>query len=180
MTALALDGLFSNFLADALNENLADQLSEGTLNLLVAVVEDDRLSGSLTIAIGNAAAIDGGFRFESEPDPVPGAWHGARFETAEPTGLSLTVHAFEPPVLPLKYLRIQGYFEPDGSVLRAGTLNGCLTQKDAQVTTIMGMSLDDFLQQTDGRVMDIDTDTDGTMDAYSMHACFTAEMITLR
>lgn len=176
LTSLSIGKPFPDTLAGSFSSFFTDQFAAGKQNLVLAIVEDHRGTGTFTMKLGPAVSSGDGFRFEPDPAPVPATWKGAGFETTATTGLSLPVEVFEPPELPVGCLRIQGYFESDGTTLPAGSLSGCLSVEDARNTQIFGAGLEKILEGAP----DLDTDGDGKKDAYSFQACFAAKATTMR
>lgn len=165
------------------NGVVASQIEEGKLNLLMAVSDDDRVNFKFTLRVGASDASGDGFAFKGTPSTTPGKWTDARFDTTEPTQISIDVDlgGEKPLSLPIQKLSISGLFNPDGTSLSPAVLSGVLAVADAEKIDIFGTSLKDLLEGQDPPIKPtVAMDGGSTPDAYAFEGCFTAKATPLK
>jgi len=166
-------------LAKGLNDALAKQIEEGTLNILMVGTLDDRPNGHIDFSLGSGVAVDGGYRFDGEPDTLGCALNGATFTTVLSSSLVVPNNMTDPAVLPINQLSLSGRLSSDALGIGSGVLEGLLTQADAQATKLAGADLATLLVGL-GVNPDRDMDSDGTNDAWLFVGTFSAVSTTIK
>jgi hypothetical protein len=178
-TALELSAPFKGETGGLLNGFFADAFKDNTLHILVQVVADDREAGTLELKVGPGEIDGDGYKFAGETSLVECTLAGATFETVVPGLLQFPHEAFTPPFLPVSFLKLSGVLSDDGSSIKPGILDGALMQSDAETIKIMGVAVKALLDM-DGATPDLDTDDDGTKDAYRFVGVFDAVEVTIQ
>ena len=165
-------------LADPVNVSLKDEIAADRLNVLLLADKDDRTAGTLDLRVGSGKAVTGGYSLDGPGNKAACALTGARFSTTSPTAMDLPISALEPPSLPLKSLKLCGLFSPDGTAIQKGYLEGALTEADARIVTVAGADIATLLVNSEVP-MDLDSDGNGTKDAWAFKGTFTAVAVKL-
>ena len=175
--SLVITAPLTGVMGDSLNGYFADEISAGNLNVLLVVTGDDRDSGALTMQVGPADADGNEYDFAGENSILECNLQGRYFSTVVPAELIFPNDLLNPPELPIKQLQLSGWLLSDGSAIETGFLDGVLTEEDALSHRIMGMDFVTFLEGIDA-FMDLDTDDDGTPDAWRFLMDFTTTEVT--
>ena len=167
----------SGFLGDTLNAYFQDEFDKGTINIVLLVDQDDREKASMIFKVGAAEDLGSSYLFTEGDAELSCTVEGATFETDTPASLDFPNNLLEPPVLPIKALRLSGKFFPDATRIKQGIFDGALTEEDARGIVLMGSDLHTTLSGME-LPLDADTDGDGTNDAWRFLGTFTAAEVT--
>ena len=174
--SLELTAPLTGVIGDGVNGYFAQNILNGLLNVLLLVSSDDRDSGELAMTVGAGDEAGEGYVFGSETSELLCTLRGRAFETDEPASLSFPADVFDPPELPISFLRLSGVIANDGSAIEGGVLTGALTEEDALEIMVFGSDFAAFMENMD-IPMDMDTDGDGTNDAWRFVGSFTAAQV---
>lgn len=174
--SLALTAPLTGMIGDGVNDYFAQQIDDGLMHVLIRVDGDDRSGGSLDLAVGSGEAVEGAYRFTGEPSRLACSLSGRHFETLEPSSLTFPNDLLDPPELPIDFLRLSGWLTADGSSIEDGVLTGALTEEEASQIVILGSDFATFFDNM-GIPMDLDTDGDGSNDAWQFVGSFTARRV---
>ena len=163
--------------ADMVNSMfLEDKVDSEELNVLLVVRTDDRDTGQLVMDIGAGEVSGDGYAFfDGSASETIGQICGTEIQTVERADLILPLDPLDPPELPLRNLAISGVVT--GSGITDGEMVGVLLKSDADATTVLSQSFSEFLADVP---LDVDTDDDGTMDAWTFEGTFTAVEATVQ
>ncbi len=176
---LVLQGPFTGEVLGLLNDYFTKEIEKKGLNVLLDVLVDDRETGELTLRIGAGEVAGDAYRFLDDGSEVGCTLLGDSFSTVKPAFLVFPNAALKPPELPIRELKLDGTVAVDGSTLSQGKLIGALTVDEASGITVLGLPLDQFLEQSD-IPPDLDLDEDGTKDAWEFRFDWTAAAITVK
>jgi hypothetical protein len=159
---------------DNVNKTVSEGIAAETINILLRVDGDDRVTKKLDMKVGAGSGKSPSYAFDGTPNLLPCSLDGARFTTDTPSVLTVRVELIDDPhLLPLKHLKLSGKFSPDGTAIAEGVLEGALTEADGKTVTVLGIGFADFLTQS-SIPMDLDLDGNGTMDAWKFVGAYTA------
>lgn len=175
---LVLSAPFTDDTGDMLNDFFSDSFDNGTLNVLVKVTGDDREAGEVTLAVGPGLVEGTNYSFDGDASSLTCSLAGATFETTVSGVLQFPHEAFNPPYLPISFLRLSGVLSEDGTSIETGILEGALKVSDAENLTILGAPMVTFLENS-SITPDYDSDENGSPDAYSFKGTFKAAMVTI-
>ena len=175
--SLVITAPLTGVMGDSLNGYFADEISAGNLNVLLVVTADSRDTGALTMLVGPGEPDGDGYDFSDENSTLECTLQGRYFSTEVPAELIFPNDLLDPPELPIKQLQLSGWLLSDGRAIESGLLDGVLTEEDALNTHIMGMDFVTFLEGIDA-FMDLDTDDDGTPDAWRFLMDFTTAEVS--
>ena len=175
-TRVALTSPFSGAIGKALNDFFATEIDDNALHILLQVKA--HVGSQLLFDVGNGTAAGDEYRLGST-SPLTCSIDGATFDTTGAARLDFPVAEglLDPPVLPIKRLKLRGKLDPDGASIGDGALLGALTQEDAKAIKVLGADMATFLQ---GLAIspDLDLDGDSENDAYEFAGTFTAARVT--
>lgn len=155
---------------------LEGEVDNENLNVLLVVRTDDRDTGQLVMDFGPGEVSGDGYAFyEGSVNEMIGEICGTDIQTVEPADLILPIAALDPPELPLRALSITGGVT--GSGIADGEMQGALLKTDADTITVLSQPFSEFLSEVP---LDLDTDDDGTMDAWTFEGTFTAVEATVQ
>jgi hypothetical protein len=176
---LVLLGPFTGEVLGLLNDYFTTELEKKGLNVLLDVLSDDRETGELLLRIGAGEVSGEAYRFLDDGSEVGCTLDGDVFSTVKSAFLVFPNAALKPPQLPIRELELSGTVAVDGAAISAGKLTGALTVEEAAAITVLGLPLDQFLEQSD-IPPDLDLDGDKTMDAWRFEFDFTASATSIK
>jgi hypothetical protein len=177
--SLVVTAPLQGMIASTVNGVISDKLGDDSINLLLVAGTDDRGAGTLAMTVGSATQSGTSWTLDGTGTSLPATLSGATFQTTTPGDLTIPLAGmFDPPAtgLPIRQMKLTGRLAADASKIDPGALTGALTKADADVTKLGGTSLSDMLSQYP---LNLDTDGDGTMDAWLFTGTFTAVEATL-
>ncbi len=174
---LAISKPLPDYMAELVNGFFTDEIAKGTLNVVLRVDADDREAGTLEARLGNATLDEEAYALDEAASPLHAALDGTLLTTTADSSLHFPTSVLEPPYMPVTKLRISGKFTTDGEGIDAGTLSGALLATDAAEIKMGGVVLAEMLLSL--APLDLDSDGDGTLDAWQFLGTFTAARVTL-
>lgn len=163
-----------------LNGYFADNIANGSFNVLLLALADDRDAGTLQLRVGAGSEGDDGYGMSSGAGTLDCSLSGGRFLTSEPITFDFPNDFLTPPVLPLQQVTVSGLLAPDASSITEGKLIGALSAADAETTKIANtMVMAELLSKQVKAPMDVDLDDDGVNDAWRFVFTFTAAAATV-
>jgi len=177
--SVILLGPFTGDVLGLLNDYFAKEVENKGLNVLLDVLLDDRLTGELSVRIGAGEVSGDGFAFLDAGSEVGCVLKGDHFDTDKSAFLVFPNAALKPPELPIRELKLSGVVAIDGGSIAEGKLIGALTVEEAADITVLGLALDQFLEQSD-IPPDLDLDGDKTPDAWEFEFDWTATSTSIK
>ena len=166
--------------AGLLNGYFADNIANGSFNVLLLALADDREAGTLQLRVGAGTKAHDAYGMSSGAGTLDCSLTGGRFTTSEPIAFDFPNDVLTPPVLPLQQVTVSGLLAPDASSITEGRLVGALSEADAKATKIANtMVMADLLSNQVKAPMDVDLDGDGSEDAWLFVFTFRAAAATV-
>ena len=142
---------------------LDQSIGDGSLVILLVVDSDDRSSGKLTVRLGPGKASGDGFAFDPAPTTQQFTLTGAAMASDTPFDLKVKLGL----QLSLSKVAITAHLSASGDAISSGTLAAVYALKDAQADG------NDALIKA-AADPDLDLDSDGVKESWTIDADFTA------
>jgi hypothetical protein len=177
VTEPANDALLSQ-----LNTLWASDIETGKLIILFHIVDRDDEAGTSTILVGSGKVEGDVYSFESTPSTVSLSVSNCNYATAAPADLTLAPQSLNKPVH-MTAVDVCGQFAADATGIPFSFLAGSIREEDATgIEVSINPDEPDFtvdLAELLGSFVDLDMDTDGdgTMDAWALKGTLTGKAI---
>lgn len=167
---------------DVVNDFIAGEMTKGTINVLMSVLDDDRLTGIMRIRFGVGTKAGSTYAFSdgfADVEAALTAESGAFtfVEGVEKFILTVPMDQGDPISIPIQNVILTGTIS--GGKITGGTLTGVVSRADADATVVAGFQLSSVLLDAEQVQPDYDMDQDGTMDAWVFNGTFTAKSATV-
>lgn len=178
---LVLEEPKDDALLQAMNPMWARDIESGALILLFDAKVHDEAAGTASMNIGSGKDDAGTYKWLNPPNPLNVAMHGCGFTTTEPAQLDLFPETVNKPIV-ISHLEADGSFAADGSAILKTHIVGGIRRDDATGLMVTLGSLGEIelaaFFDALGLELDLDTDGDGTPDAWKLSGYLTATAVT--
>ncbi len=179
--SLVLEEPKDDALLQALNPMWARDIEDGALILLFDATVHDEAASTASMDIGSGKDEGGTYKWLNPPNPLNVAMDGCGFTTTEPAQLDLFPETVNKPIV-ISHLDADGSFAGDGSAILKTHIVGGIRRSDAEglMVTLGGLGEIELAAFFDalGLQLDLDTDGDGTPDAWQLSGYLTAKAVT--
>lgn len=181
VNTLVLEEPKDDALLQAMNPMWARDIESGALILLFDATEHDNTNQTASMDIGSGKDEGGTYKWLNPPNPLNVALDNCGFTTTEPAQLDLFPETVNKPIV-ISHLDADGSFAADGSGILKTHIIGGIRRDDATGLMVTLGSLGEIelaaFFDALGLQLDLDTDGDGTLDAWRLSGYLTATAVT--
>ena len=180
--SLTIDHPTDPAIQQLLNDLWRQDIDNGRLVVLYHLETLDPAARTLTMSAGNGVLTDGVYDFSQPPQTIEASFDASdcAFASSAPSGIEMAPSTVNKPI-PFVELTTSGRFVDDAERIIEARIDGALPQADMEGLTfdvpLLGPTELRPLFELAGVVPEIDTDGDGTPDAYRLGGTYTARRL---